>query len=513
MSSWLQRHAGSQQTQLAATAVLSGAAVAGAILGYQALKRKEAVKELKASIPSIDEKHIAGKLTKFGGADPVQQLSKEDERSAALARRAQMGDYDDELILEQLARNRVFLTDEGLEKLRSSFIIVVGCGGVGSHAAASLSRSGVSKIRLIDFDQVTLSSLNRHALATLADVGTPKVHCIRKRLEQITPWTKFDCRNELFSGSVADDLLAPWLMDDSDKGRKPDYVLDCIDNITSKVELLHYCHSNSIPVISSMGAGCKSDPTCVTVGDISTSTDDPLSRSTRRRLKILGVSTGIPVVFSTEKPGPGKASLLPLAEEEFNKGQVGELSVLPDFRARILPVLGTMPAVFGYTVANHVICDIAGYPRDYSIARKGKDKIYDSVQTATQGFMERLARVEVGQHVIGLRLPITKDDVVFLVDEIWRGKSAITGLPGRLILVPWERPARGFVPDPEWEKEGQKFLPFELKDLVCMTKEESAKHEKEVLLGDKKPEELYDEKTIQRVKERMEEAGFYEKYR
>ncbi|KAE8152023.1 hypothetical protein BDV25DRAFT_128318 [Aspergillus avenaceus] len=499
--SWLQRNAGSQQSQLATTAVISGAAVAGAIFSYQAFKRREAVKQLKASIPKIGDDQPAGKLTRFGVADPAQQLSKEDERSAALARRAQLGDYDDELILEQLARNRVFLTDEGLEKLRSSFVIVVGCGGVGSHAVASLVRSGVSKVRLIDFDQVTLSSLNRHALATLADVGTPKVHCIRKRLEQITPWAKFDCRNELFGGSVADALLAPWSMGDDDKGRKPDYVLDCIDNITSKVELLHYCHSHSIPVISSMGAGCKSDPTCVTVGDISTSTDDPLSRSTRRRLKILGVGTGVPVVFSTEKPGPGKASLLPLAEEEFNKGQVGELSVLPDFRARILPVLGTMPAVFGYTVANHVICDIAGYPTDYSIARKGKDKIYDSVQTAFQGFMERLTRTEVGHQVIGLRLPITKDDVVFLVDEIWKGKSAISGLPGRLILVPWERPAQGFVPEPKWEQHGQKYIPLELKDLVCMTKEESAEHEKNVLLGDKKPEDVYDEEIVQKIKE------------
>src|SRR6202012_5261547 len=146
-----------------------------------------------------------------------------------------------ELILEQLARNRVFLTDQGLEKLRNAFIIVVGCGGVGSHAAAALARSGVAKIRLIDFDQVTLSSLNRHALATLADVGTPKVHCIRRRLEQIVPWVHFDCRNELFGANVADTLLAPWTAKESN-GQKPDYVIDCIDNIESKVELLHYCH-------------------------------------------------------------------------------------------------------------------------------------------------------------------------------------------------------------------------------------------------------------------------------
>ncbi|EAU33544.1 conserved hypothetical protein [Aspergillus terreus NIH2624] len=507
MSSWIQRHAGSQQTQLAATAVISGAAVAGAILGYQALRRKEAVSELKASIPNIDEEHHAERLTKFGTA---AALSKEDERSAALARRAQLGDYDDDLILEQLARNRVFLTDEGLAKLRESFIIVVGCGGVGSHAAASLVRSGVAKIRLIDFDQVTLSSLNRHALATLADVGTPKVHCIRKRMEQITPWTKFDCRNQLFGGSVAEELLAPWSFDDADKGRKPDYVLDCIDNITSKVELLHYCHSHSIPVISSMGAGCKSDPTRVTVGDISVSTDDRLSRATRRRLKPLGVSTGIPVVFSTERPGPGKATLLPLAEEEFSKGEVGELSVLPDFRARILPVLGTMPAVFGYTVANHVICDIAGYPRDYNVSGKGREKMYDSILTAVQGYTERLARHDAGEQIIGLRIPVSKDDVGFIVDEIYRGKSAISGLTSRLTIVPWERPAGGFVVDPVYEGEGQKCLPLRLKDLVCMTKEEAAVHEREVLLGSKKPEEFYDSKVVEKVKQRSKEVELYE---
>lgn len=513
MSSWLQRHFASQQTQLAATAVLSGVAVAGVIFGYQAHRRRKAVKALKDSIPAISDRHHAQKLTEYGIVAPEMQLSKEDQRRAALARRAQQGDYDDDLILEQLARNRIFLTDSGLAKLRSSYVIVVGCGGVGSHATASLARSGVSKIRLIDFDQVTLSSLNRHAVATLADVGTPKVHCLRKRLEQIAPWVRFDCRNQLFGLSAADELLGPWSLLGADHGRKADYVLDCIDNITSKVELLHYCHSRSIPVISSMGAGCKSDPTRIVVGDISLTTDDPLSRSTRRRLKALGVSSGITTVFSTEKPGPGKASLLPLPEEEFAKGKVGELGVLPDFRVRILPVLGTMPAVFGYTVANHVICDIAGYPNDYISGGKSRDKLYDSILAHLQSMQERLAKVEAGQDPIGLRIPVNKDDIAFLVEEIWRGRSAITGLPNRLVLIPWERPARGYGADAEWEKEGQKFVPLDLKSLVCMTKEEATRHEKEVLRGSKRVDEIYDPKVIQGVKKRMKEAEFYDQYR
>lgn len=418
-----------------------------------------------------------------------------------------------DLILEQLARNRVFLTDEGLAKLRSSFIVVVGCGGVGSHAAAALTRSGVSKIRLIDFDQVTLSSLNRHALATLADVGTSKVHCIRRRLEQIAPWVVFDCRNELFGKNVADTLLGPWTLTHEREGRRPDFVLDCIDNITSKVELLHYCHTNSLPVISSMGAGCKSDPTRVVVGDISLSTDDPLSRSTRRRLKALGVSSGVAAVFSTEKPGPGKASLLPLPDEEYAKGQVGELGVLPDFRVRILPVLGTMPAVFGYTLANHVICSVAGYPIEYNMAGKGREKLYDGVLAYLQAFLEKWARQVAGQDPIGLRVPISKDDIAFLVEEIWRGKSALTGLSSRLVLVPWEKPAQGFPMDLTYEKDGQKFTPIDMKELVCMTKDEASRHEREILRGDKTVEGLYDEVVLQRVHLRKKEIEAYEQYR
>ena len=165
----------------------------------------------------------------------------------------------------------MFLTDDGLAKLRKAFVIIVGCGGVGSHASAALARSGCGKLRLIDFDQVTLSSLNRHSVATLADVGTPKVLCLRKRLEQITPWTHFDCRNELFNEASAAAQLGTWK-----NGQKPDYIIDAIDNIDSKVALLHYCRSHSMPVISSMGAGCKSDPTRVFIGDISASAEDPL---------------------------------------------------------------------------------------------------------------------------------------------------------------------------------------------------------------------------------------------
>lgn len=332
-----------------------------AVLSYQRLQQGERLSRLKQSIP--ESSVPVPTVSNLNAKGPLPKPDKEDEYNQLLAERAQRGDFDDELILEQLTRNRSFLGAGGLDKLRNAFVIVVGCGGVGSHAAAALARSGVSKLRLIDFDQVSLSSLNRHAVATLADVGIPKVLCLQRRLTAITPWVRFDLRLQKFEGKVAPELLAAWEGGDA-TGQKPDFVIDAIDNIDSKVDLLKYCHDNNIPVISSMGAGTKSDPTKIMVGDIGESTDDGLSRATRRRLKLLGVASGIPVVYSTEKPGEGKATLLPISEEEFQKGSVGDLGPLPDFRVRILPVLGTLPSYFGLTAANHVILKITGrcYP-------------------------------------------------------------------------------------------------------------------------------------------------------
>ena len=411
-----------------------------------------------------------------------------------------------ELIAEQLTRTSSFLTPPRLTHLRDSFVIVVGLGGVGSHCTAALARSGVSRIRLIDFDQVTLSSLNRHAVATLSDVGTPKVQCVRKRLEAVVPWVKWECFNEVWREGQAERLLMGW---DEGRGKKPDYVVDAIDNIDSKVALLKYCHEHGIKVVSSMGAGCKSDPTRVFVEDISASLEDPLSRITRRRLRAVGISEGIPVVYSTEKPGPGKAQLLPLPEEEFEKGKVGELSVLPDFRARILPVLGTMPAIFGYTVANFVILEVTGYPHEQS-SGKGREKMYDSILATLQGSEERLARIG-GRDALGLKICITKDDVGYLVEEVFRGKSVISGLPTRLVLMRWRAPEAGYTVDERWE--GQKSSSVRLGDLVCMTKEEAVGHEREVLRGGRTPEDVYGDRVVQLVKKRMREEAEYDRYR
>jgi hypothetical protein len=312
----------------------------------------------------------------------------------------------------------------------------------------------------------------------------------------------FDCRNELFDEHVAEAHLSPL------NGQRPDYVIDAIDNIDSKVALLRYCSNNSIRVVSSMGAGAKSDPTRIFISDISASTDDPLSKSTRRRLRILGVKEGIPVVYSAEKPGPGKATLLPLPEEEFQKGHIDELSVLKNFRVRIMPVLGTMPAIFGLCVANHIMLDISEYPHDYPVS-KLRNKMYDGILGSLQGQEERLARYS-GVDPVGLRIPVTSEDVGYVVDEVYRGRSVVSGLAVRLVLTRWRKPAsNSFVENIP----GQRHSLLKLGELVCMTKEENSRHEKFVLQGDQAPEELYDKGVVDLVKRRMSEEETFAEFR
>ncbi|KAB5562849.1 hypothetical protein GE09DRAFT_1172048 [Coniochaeta sp. 2T2.1] len=499
------------KVQFAATAIVSAAVAATAVLSLHRLQHHESSKPRRSKPAEVPDDDAPPKAPANLDHMPLlTNADKEDVRNAELAKRALAGDFDNELILEQLARNRVFLTPEGLDKLRSAFVVVVGCGGVGSHCAAALARSGVGRLRFIDFDQVTLSSLNRHAVATLSDVGLSKVQCLRRRLQAITPWVGFDLCLEKFDAQVADRLLGNW-----EDGQKPDFVVDAIDNIESKVELLKYCHDHKLPVISSMGAGCKSDPTRIVVGDIGTSTDDGLSRATRRRLKLKGVTSGIPVVYSTEQEGAGKAKLLPLPDEEFQKGKVGELGALPDFRVRILPVLGTMPAVFGYTVANHVMCSISGYPIDY-VPGKARDKMYDGILAFVQSSEEKIVRREIkiaADEGLGLKIPLNPGDIAFLVEDLYKGKSVVTGLPTKLVLIRWKKPVgSAFIRIGEGDDE-QKSSNISLHSLVCMTKEEAVRHQKEILLGDKSHAELYSQETIELVAAKLEEAREYEKYR
>ncbi|QLQ78207.1 hypothetical protein HG537_0A04540 [Torulaspora globosa] len=389
-------------------------------------------------------------------------------------------EYDDSLFREQLARNYAFLGEDGMEKLKQQYFIVVGAGGVGSWVVTMLVRSGCRRIRVIDFDQVSLSSLNRHSCAQLSDVGTPKVDCLKQHLLRIAPWCEIEAINELWTKENAERLL----LEDGE----PTMIIDCIDNIDTKVDLLEFAYNRKIEVISSMGASTKSDPTRINVGDLTTTEEDPLARSVRRRLKKRGITTGIPAVFSAEKPDPRKAKLLPLPDEEYEKGQVGELSALKDFRVRILPVLGTMPGIFGLTIATWILTKVSGYPMN-PIEGKNRIKIYDGIYQSLAGQMTRIGMPDQ-------RVQIALKEVSYIVEEVFRGKSPVSGFSTRLTLSKWD-PKR----------------PVSLQNVVVLTKEEQKIHEDRVLNGGESLEDVYPKPILDLVNQRFREEEYYSQFR
>lgn len=388
--------------------------------------------------------------------------------------------YSEELIREQLARNYAFLTEEGMEKLRLQRIVVVGVGGVGLWVSTMLVRLGVEKLRIIDFDQVLLLSLNRHAVANLKDVGTPKVECLRNHLLKIAPWVDIETRNCVWTELRAEELLLGDF--------EPTLVVDCIDNIESKVDLLAFCHTRGIKVISSGGAACKSDPTRINIGDISKTEEDRLSKQVRVRLTKRGITTNIPVVFSAEKPDPRKAQILPLQEDELAKGDVDQLAALAKFRVRILPVLGTMPGMFGLALATHIITTVSGYPVEY-VEGKNRYRVYDGLYHSLSGQEARMGNKEQF-------FPISIKDIPYILEEVFRGKSVISNHSTRLTLSRW---------DPK--------KPLSTQNVVVMTKDEQTKHEEKVLRGGQSLEDVYPEEVLKHAEVRFKQERYYSTFR
>ena len=219
----------SHRTQLVLTALAASALTATAFAGYQQYTRQQRRQHLAEEIArSLADSSRKGKQTAVhhDGDDEHPEI----HINGASGSQGPPLEYDEELVREQLARNYAFFGDEGMARIRKSSVVIVGCGGVGSWAAVMLARSyvaqllprnansyvcsGVKKLRLVDFDQVTLSSLNRHATAALADVGTPKVKCVERTLKQISRVVEVDARIELWRKESGGDLLedADWVI-------------------------------------------------------------------------------------------------------------------------------------------------------------------------------------------------------------------------------------------------------------------------------------------------------------
>ncbi|UUZ89403.1 tRNA threonylcarbamoyladenosine dehydratase [Paenibacillus sp. P25] len=195
-------------------------------------------------------------------------------------------------MLNQFSRTELAIGPEGLDVMRRSTVAVLGIGGVGSIAAEALARSGVGRIVMIDKDVVDITNVNRQIHALTTTVGQPKAELMRDRILQINPECDAVALRMFYTEETYEKLFEYPL----------DYVLDASDTISYKIHLIKECRRRKIPLISSMGAANKMDPTRFQVADISKTSVDPMARVIRHKLRKEGIHKGVKVVFSTEEP-------------------------------------------------------------------------------------------------------------------------------------------------------------------------------------------------------------------
>ncbi len=227
-------------------------------------------------------------------------------------------------------RTRLLMGEEKMERIRQSHVLVVGVGGVGAYAAEMLCRAGVGRLTLADADTVQPTNLNRQLPALHSTLGQPKVEVLAARFRDINP----DIQLTLLPAFLKDDAI-PALLDAAPYS----FVVDAIDTLAPKCHLIAEALKRHIKIVSSMGAGAKSDITQVRFADLWDTYHCGLSKAVRKRLQKMGVRRKLPVVFSTEQADPN--AILLTEEEQNKKSTCGTVSY--------------MPAVFGCYLAEYVI--------------------------------------------------------------------------------------------------------------------------------------------------------------
>jgi tRNA A37 threonylcarbamoyladenosine dehydratase len=233
-----------------------------------------------------------------------------------------------------LVRTGLILGDEGLEKLRSSSVLVVGLGGVGAYAAEMICRAGIGKMTIVDGDVIAPSNRNRQLPALKSTEGLSKAGVMGQRLKDINPGIELTVIGEYLKDDRMVEVLEAGF----------DYVVDAIDTLSPKIFLIHHSLQRKFNVVSSMGAGGKYDPTMIRISDISETTDCPLARILRKRLHRLGIREGFTAVYSPEVVD--KKKIVPVSGERNKASIVGTISY--------------MPAAFGIACASVVIRRLAG---------------------------------------------------------------------------------------------------------------------------------------------------------
>ena len=248
-------------------------------------------------------------------------------------------------MLHGFSRTELLIGKEGLEKLKNSKVAVFGIGGVGTFVVEGLVRSGVGRFVLVDDDLICLTNLNRQIHATRKTIGKVKVEVMKERILDINPHAEVEAIRCFYLPEKAEELIR----DDYD------YIVDAVDTVTAKVDLVVQAKKRGIPIISSMGAGNKLDPTKFQVADIYETTVDPLAKVMRKELRQRGIES-LKVVYSTEPP------IKPMESEENScstncicpKGTQRKCSV----RNQVPGSISFVPSVAGLIIAGEVIKDL-----------------------------------------------------------------------------------------------------------------------------------------------------------
>ena len=235
--------------------------------------------------------------------------------------------------MQEFDRVKLLLGQEKLDKLQASSVAVFGIGGVGGYVVEALARSGVGMIALFDNDTVSKSNINRQIIATTSSLEKDKVEVAKERLLSINPNVKIECNKVFYLPENAENIDLS----------KYDYIVDAVDTVSAKIELISRAKALNIPVISCMGTGGKTDPTKLKVSDIEKTSTCPLARVMRRELKARNIK-GVKVVFSDEPSFIDKES-----EKDAEKKVTGRT---------VPPSMIFVPASAGLLMAREVVFDL-----------------------------------------------------------------------------------------------------------------------------------------------------------
>ena len=236
--------------------------------------------------------------------------------------------------MDRFSRTALLLGSAAMEKLKAARVAVFGLGGVGGYVVEALARSGVGALELIDHDTISLTNINRQLLATHSTLGMSKAQAARQRVLDINPECDAVARELFFLPDTADQF---------DFGSY-DYVVDAIDTVTGKLELVRAAQAAGTPIISSMGTGNKLDPSKFQIADISKTSVCPLARIMRKECAKRGIKK-LKVLFSTEDPIPSDPAAISLEE-------------LPEGRRALPGSVAFVPSVAGLMIAGEVIKDL-----------------------------------------------------------------------------------------------------------------------------------------------------------